>query len=176
MHFLIWGLAHPHRRPCDSWPQQSCPMANAATTTAGRYILEIHPHHRLPSLNTAKHVGGGQSESTSIQINKTTVVPRIVIALYCDEIALRWTFCHRKSDRFAMVPMGEICFAMIAGKRSSQSPHFRPTDRRFQNGRRVNKMAARCFQARIPRFRGTENGGAMEDLRSAVSFKPIGTH
>ena len=34
-------------------------------------------------------------------------------------------------------------------------------------------MAVRCFQARIPHFRGTKNRGAMEDLRLKVSFKPI---
>ena len=64
-----------------------------------------------------------------------------------------------------MFPIGKFRFAMIAGKRLSQSPHFQPADRRFQNGRRVNKMAARCFQAWIPRFRaGVSNCGPPDVL------------
>ena len=50
--------------------------------------------------------------------NIYTVVPRIAIAPFNDEIALRWTKVHRKSDRFAMAPMGTTPFAMIAGERS----------------------------------------------------------
>ena len=53
-----------------------------------------------------------------------TVVPRIAIAPYSDEIALRWTFCHCKTNHFVMAPMGKFRFAMIAGKQSSQNPHF----------------------------------------------------
>ena len=41
---------------------------------------------------------------------------------------------------------------------------------------RLKKMAARCFQGRIPRIPGSENGRRMEDFRFKVSFKPIGTH
>ncbi|XP_078248542.1 ankyrin repeat domain-containing protein 45 isoform X7 [Pogona vitticeps] len=37
-------------------------------------------------------------------------------------------------------------------------------DRRFQNGRRVNKMAPCCFLGQIPRKTATENGHPMEDL------------
>ena len=70
-----------------------------------------------------------------------------------------------------MVPMGEFRFAMIAGKLIIAKPPLQ-----FQNGRRVNKMVACCFEAWIPRFRGTENGGAMEDLHLKVSFKLIGMH
>ena len=47
-----------------------------------------------------------------------TVVPRIAIAPLSEEITLRWTFCHHKSDRFVMVPMGKFRFAMIAGKQN----------------------------------------------------------
>ena len=92
-----------------------------------------------------KAVCVGSTASCTADGKPFTVVPHIAIAPYSDEIALRWTFCHCKSDRFAMVPMGKIRFAMIAGKRSSQSPHFCTADRRFQNGRRKNKMAAHCF-------------------------------
>ena len=42
-----------------------------------------------------------------------TVVPRKTSTPFNNEIALRWTFCDRKTDRFTMVSMGEFRFAMI---------------------------------------------------------------
>ena len=61
-------------------------------------------------------LGNGPTAPTSDSQN--TVVPRIAIAPFYDEIALRWTFCHCKSNCFAMAPMEKIRFAMIAGERS----------------------------------------------------------
>ena len=63
-----------------------------------------------------------------------------------------------------------------SGTDSLHNDNFPTADRRFQNGRWVNKMAPRCFLGRIPRKAATENVHPMEDLCWAVSFQPIGTH
>ena len=51
-------------------------------------------------------------ESVKIKIY-CTVVPHIAIASFYNEIALQHIFCDRKSNCFAMFPMGEFRFAMI---------------------------------------------------------------
>ena len=46
-----------------------------------------------------------------------TVVPRLPIAPFNDEIAYRRGFGHRQSDQLAMAPMGINCFAIMTNRR-----------------------------------------------------------
>ena len=50
--------------------------------------------------------GKGTTEIGNITF-PITRVPRIAIAPFSDEIALQWTFCHRKSDPLCDGPYGE---------------------------------------------------------------------
>ena len=91
-----------------------------------------------------------------------------------------WTSCieQLRSQNNGLNGVFSLCddWFPASGTDSSQNDDFRTADLQFQNGRRVNKMAPRCFLGRIPRCTGTENGCPMEDLRWTVSFQPIGTH